>query len=231
MTDLLGCRSYLSTDCQKHYQSVLTKKSANTVENLLWFKKWHETNDDSYREKIILGNMKLVLHITSKRIAQDYAVDADDLLQIGIEGLIKAVDSFDYQKGYAFTSYASRVISNELNMKFRKMKYLKMIISLDQLIDSTDEDNTLTFDEVIKDPNSDFEADIMHMTMLSLLESSLDCLDEKRKNIIIDYFGLYGHKALGQEGTAKKYNYSGGNICKHKQKALKMMKINLLSKL
>lgn len=231
MADLLGCRSYLSTDCQKHYQPVLTKKSANTVENLLWFKKWYETNDDSYREKIILGNMKLVLHITSKRIAQDYAVDADDLLQIGIEGLIKAVDSFDYQKGYAFISYASRVISNELNMKFRKMKYLKMIISLDQLIDSTDEDNTLTFDEVIKDPNSDFEVDIMHMTMLSLLESSLDCLDEKRKNIIIDYFGLYGHKALGQEGTAKKYNYSGGNIYKHKQKALKMMKINLLSKL
>lgn len=231
MADLLGCRSYLSTDCQKHYQPVLTKKSANTVENLLWFKKWHETNDDSYREKIILGNMKLVLHITSKRIAQDYAVDADDLLQTGIEGLIKAVDSFDYQKGYAFTSYASRVISNELNMKFRKMKYLKMIISLDQLIDSTDEDNTLTFDEVIKDPNADFEADIMHMTMLSLMESALDCLDEKRRNIIIDYFGLYGHKALGQEGTAKKYNYSGGNICKHKQKALQMMKVYLLSKL
>lgn len=133
MADLLGCRSYLSTDCQKHYRPVLTQKSANTVENLLWFKKWCETNDDSYREKIILGNMKLVLHITSKRIAQDYAVDADDLLQIGIEGLIKAVDSFDYQKGYSFTSYASRVISNELNMKFRKMKYLKMIISLDQL--------------------------------------------------------------------------------------------------
>ena len=231
MADLLGCRSYLSTDCQKHYQPVLTKKSANTVENLLWFKKWHETNDDSYREKIILGNMKLVLHITSKRIAQDYAVDADDLLQIGIEGLIKAVDSFDYQKGYAFTSYASRVISNELNIKFRKMKYLKMIISLDQLIDSTDEDNTLTFDEVIKDPNSDFEADIMHMTMLSLLESSLDCLDEKRKNIIIDYFGLYGHEALGQERTGKKYGYSGSYICRIKQIALKKMKINLLRKL
>ena len=231
MADLLGCRSYLSTDCQKHYQPVLTQKSANTVENLLWFKKWHETNDDSYREKIILGNMKLVLHITSKRIAQDYAVDADDLLQIGIEGLIKAVDSFDYQKGYSFTSYASRVISNELNMKFRKMKYLKMIISLDQLIDSTNEDNTLTFDKVIKDPNSDFEADIMHMIMLSLLESALDCLTEKQRNVIIDYFGLYGHEALGQEGTGKKYGHSGSYICRIKQIALKKMKINLLSKL
>lgn len=231
MADLLGCRSYLSTDCQKHYRPVLTQKSANTVENLLWFKKWCETNDDSYREKIILGNMKLVLHITSKRIAQDYAVDADDLLQIGIEGLIKAVDSFDYQKGYSFTSYASRVISNELNMKFRKMKYLKMIISLDQLINSTDEDNTLTFDKVIKDPNSDFEADIMHMTMLSLLESALDCLTEKQRNVIIDYFGLYGHEALGQEGTGKKYGHSGSYICRIKQIALKKMKINLLSKL
>ena len=231
MADLLGCRSYLSTDCQKHYRSVLTQKSANTVENLLWFKKWCETNDDSYREKIILGNMKLVLHITSKRITQDYAVDADDLLQIGIEGLIKAVDSFDYQKGYSFTSYASRVISNELNMKFRKMKYLKMIISLDQLIDSTDEDNTLTFDEVIKDPNSDFEADIMHMTMLSLLESALDCLTERYKNIIIDYFGLYGHKALNQKDCAEKYGISQSYMCRIKQTALKKMKVYLLSKL
>ena len=41
----------------------------------------------------------------------------------------------------------AKVISNELNMKFRKMKYLKMIISLDQLIDSTDEDNTIDITE------------------------------------------------------------------------------------
>ena len=111
------------------------------------------------------------------------------------------------------------------------MKYLKMIISLDQLIDSTDEDNTLTFDEVIKDPNSDFEADIMHMTMLSLMESSLDCLDEKQRNVIIDYFGLYGHEALNQKDCAEKYGISQSYMCRIKQTALKKIKINLLSKL
>ena len=106
-----------------------------------------------------------------------------------------------------------------------------MIISLDQLIDSTNEDNTLTFDEVIKDPNSDFEADIMHMAMLSLLESALDCLTERYKNVIIDYFGLYGHKALNQRDCAEKYGISQSYICRIKQIALKKMKVYLLSKL
>ena len=41
------------------------------------------------------------------------------------------------------------------------------------------------------------------MIMLSLLESALDCLTERYKNIIIDYFGLYGHKALNQKDCAE----------------------------
>ena len=106
-----------------------------------------------------------------------------------------------------------------------------MISYVDKLIDSTDEDNTLTFDEVVKDHNSDFEADIMHMTMISLMESALDCLTEKQRNIIIDYFGLYGHTPLNQRDCAEKYGISQSYTCRIKQTALKKMKVYLLSKL
>ena len=116
-------------------------------------------------------------------------------------------------------------------MLFRKMGFFNMIMSLDQLIDSTNEDNTIKIESQIKDPNADFEADVMHMTMVSLMESALDCLTEKQRNIIIDYFGLYGNAPLKQRDCAEKYGISQSYMCKIKQTALKKMKVYLLSKL
>ena len=228
---ICGTQAYLSDACIKHYSSILSKNPSSTVETLLWFKKWEETKDDSYREKLILGHIRLVLHIVNKYISKDLSIDLDDMFQNGLIALMKAVDTFDYHKGYKFSSYASKIISNEINMLFRKMKFFNMIMSLDQLIDSTNEDNTIKIEDQIKDLNADFEADIMHMTMISLMESALDCLTEKQRNIIIDYFGLYGHKALNQRDCAEKYGISQSYMCRIKQTALKKMKVYLLSKL
>ncbi len=231
MTDLLGYRSYLSTACQKHYKEYLSK-CATSNDNFELFKKWHETNDPYYREQIILSNLKLVYSISSKMVSQDFSIDADDLFQIGILGLIKAVDLYDYTKGYTFTTYATKIIKSELYMKFRKMKYLSNIISLDCPINLNKEsDDELYYIDMLEDPNGDFEKDIMHAVMISLLESSLDCLTEKEKNIIIDRFGLYGHEALKHRETAEKYGCSQPMICKHIKKSLHKMKIYLLSKL
>ena len=228
---ICGTQSYLSDACIKHYSSILSKKPSSTVETLLWFKKWEETKDDSYREKLILGHIRLVLHIINKYISKDPSIDLDDMFQNGLIALMKAVDTFDYHKGYKFSSYASKIISNETNMLFRKMQFFNMIMSLDQLIDSTNKDNTIKFEDRIKDPNADFEADVMHMTIVSLMESALDCLTEKQRNIIIDYFGLYGHTPLKQRDCAEKYGISQSYMCRIKQTALKKMKVYLLSKL
>ena len=231
MADLLGYRSYLSTACQKHYKEYLSK-CTTADDNFELFKKWHETDDPYYREQIILSNLKLVYSISSKMVSQDFSIDADDLFQIGILGLIKAVDLYDYTKGYTFTTYATKIIKNELYMKFRKMKYLSNIMSLDCSISlNKKSDDELYYIDIIEDPNGDFEKDIMHAVMISLLESSLDCLTEKEKNIIIDRFGLYGHEALKQRETAEKYGCSQPMICKHIKKSLHKMKLYLLSKL
>ena len=231
MNETAGKRSYLSKECQECYKDYLSMKTT-ADDNYNLFKKWHETNDPSYRDQIILSNIKLVYYISSKTVSQDVSMDSDDLLQIGIIGLMKAVDSYDHTKGYTFSSYATILIKNEIYMKFRKMQYLSKIISLDTPIgDSIDDYEKIYLIDILKDPNGDFEKDIMHETMISLLESALDCLTEKEKNIIIDRFGLCGHKALKQREAAEKYECSQSMICRHIQKALHKMKINLLSKL
>ena len=73
------------------------RRTLSQSEVMMDFRKWHETNDTSYREKIILDNMELVSNIVNKVHSIDPIIDEDDLMQIGMIGLIKAIDTFDYQ--------------------------------------------------------------------------------------------------------------------------------------
>ena len=65
--------------------------------------------------------MKLVLYeVRSKFSNIDY--DKNDLVSIGTIGLIKAIDSYNINKGYEFSTYAVRCIDNEILMLVRKLK-------------------------------------------------------------------------------------------------------------
>jgi RNA polymerase sigma factor (sigma-70 family) len=70
------------------------------------------------RNRMVLDNVKLAY-----MMAQRYkgnVIDIQDLQQIAMLGLVKAVDGFDPARGCAFSTYACRVIQNELFMAFRK---------------------------------------------------------------------------------------------------------------
>lgn len=127
ITDTSGKVGYLSYDTSKLYSiKPLTKD-----ENQDLFIQWHVNNDESARDKIILGNIRFAISISLKYISIDLAYDSDDLLQIAIIGLIKAVDSYDYNRGYSFSTYSGKIIANQLNMLWRRFKYLPLILSLD----------------------------------------------------------------------------------------------------
>ena len=71
----------------------------------------------SAREQAILANQELVRYVI-KSLGLN-AFD-EDLFQIGCVGLIKAVDSFDFEKNIKFSTYAAKVIRNEILMTLRK---------------------------------------------------------------------------------------------------------------
>ena len=55
------------------------KENTSRKETIQLFKKWNETNDDSYRDKIILNNMEIAANIANRIISIDPAIDKDDL--------------------------------------------------------------------------------------------------------------------------------------------------------
>lgn len=68
------------------------------------------------KDKLIMHNLRLVAHITKKY--QCTPEDAEDYISIGIIGLIKAIDTFDAERGRLAT-YACRCIDNAILSQMR----------------------------------------------------------------------------------------------------------------
>jgi len=64
-----------------------------------------EEGDQEARKKLIIANLRLVVSVANKYL--HYGLPLLDLVEEGNLGLIKAVDRFDYKKGYKFSTYAT----------------------------------------------------------------------------------------------------------------------------
>jgi RNA polymerase sigma-B factor len=82
----------------------------------LW-REYGETRKRSVRNRLVNAHAGLAV-----RIASDYngrGVEEDDLQQIALLGLVKAVERYDPERGVPFSPFASRTINGELKRYFR----------------------------------------------------------------------------------------------------------------
>lgn len=78
--------------------------------------KSHE-GDKEAREVLIEKNLGLVHHIVRRFLGRGY--DPEDLFQIGVIGLMKAIDKFDLELGVKFSTYAVPMITGEIKRFLR----------------------------------------------------------------------------------------------------------------
>ena len=91
----------------------------------------YRKGDLSAREKIVDGNLKLVLSIL--KIFSNSEENKDDLFQIGCVGLLKAVDNFDPSYGVKFSTYCVPMILGEIRRYVRDNSSIRVSRSLKDL--------------------------------------------------------------------------------------------------
>ncbi len=84
--------------------------------------------DKDAREKLVLGNVRLVLSVIKKFSA--CPVDSDDMFQAGVVGLMKAVDNFDMAFNVKFSTYAVPLIVGEIKRLIRTRNSLRVARSI-----------------------------------------------------------------------------------------------------
>lgn len=100
-------------------------------EKIALLKEIRATGSKSARDKLINGNLRLVLSVIQRFTGR--GEDIDDLFQIGVIGLIKAINNFDLSKEVRFSTYCVPMISGELRRYLRDSSHVKVSRSLRDL--------------------------------------------------------------------------------------------------
>ncbi len=104
---------------------VLTNK-----ENKALFEQMRQ-GDETAREKIINGNLRLVLSVIQRFGGR--GENADDLFQVGCVGLIKAIDNFDVTLDIQLSTYAVPMIIGEIRRYLRDNNMVRVSRSIRDL--------------------------------------------------------------------------------------------------
>lgn len=181
-----------------------------------------KNGDKDARALLIERNLRLVSHIVKKYYSKTN--DTDDLISIGTIGLIKAIDSFNPDKGIRLATYASRCIENEILMHFRNIRKNSTDIYLGDSIETDKDGNPLTIQETISDSRDlaeDLETKIKWEKVAKIIEK-MD--DEREKKIIILRYGLDNKKPLTQREVAEKLKISRSYVSRIEKKVLNDIK-------
>jgi len=129
------------TDAVQMYLKEIGRVSLLTREEERELAKKIEKGDEQARHRLIQANLRLVVSIAKKYVGRSPNLSLLDLIQEGNIGLSRAVEKFDYRRGYKFSTYAtwwikqaitraladqSRTIRIPVHMVERISKYTQM---------------------------------------------------------------------------------------------------------
>ena len=182
--------------------------------------------NDSAKEKLIEHNLRLVVYIAKK--FENTGLDLEDLISIGAIGLIKAVQTYKYDKQIKLATYASRCIENEILMQLRKTSRVKGEVSFDEPLSLDGDGNELLLSDILFTEEDSVSKELDQSVEKQLLWESIKKLGAREQEIMILRFGLLGKEEKTQKEVADLMGISQSYISRIEKKILERLKKELL---
>ena len=186
----------------------------------------YQNGDMHARDILIERNLRLVAHIVKKYIHS--GKETDELISIGIIGLVKAVNTYNFDKGSRLATYAARCIDNELLMLMRGDKKRSREVSLYDPIGTDKEGNEITLLSIIEHNNQDVVEQLARKQSLQKLSKIIsEVLTPREYFVVIRRYGLFGHSESTQRELASQLNISHSYVSRIEKKALEKLRHHL----
>lgn len=175
------------------------------------------------RNTLIVHNMRLVAHIAKKY--QNTEEDMEEMISIGTIGLIKAVMTFQPQKGSRLSTYAARCIDNELLMHLRNRRKSAREVSIYEPIGTDKEGNQINFMDIIESDEPDVIECMDKNSKICQLQKLLPkILSDREREIIILRYGLLDDQPVTQKQIAGRLGISRSYVSRIEKRALEKMR-------
>ncbi|WP_094546357.1 RNA polymerase sporulation sigma factor SigK [Petroclostridium xylanilyticum] len=193
----------------------------STEEEQMYLERYR-AGDEEAKNVLIERNLRLVAHIIKKYSTT--GKDSDDLISIGTIGLIKAITTFDADKGTRLATYAARCIENEILMTIRAGKKMQNEVSLHDPIGVDKEGNEIALIDIISnDGESVLEEVELKMQVKKLYNKMKNILKNREKLVLQLRYGLLNGNVKTQREIAQMLGISRSYVSRIEKKAIKKL--------
>jgi len=207
---------------------------------------------DDINKELLEGNLRFVISVAKEY--QGQGIELSDLIAEGNLGLLKAIKNFDWDKGFRFISYAvwwvkqsilqclnenartirlpvniiqelhreKKKIGEEIEVMSSKLALLPKTFNYDKPIN--DEGDTLV--DILENKNADNPEDIFadEVSLKDELFKLMSNLDERERNIVIDYYGIHGTPPMTLQDIGDELSLTKERVRQIKEKALRKLR-------
>ncbi len=145
-------------------------KKANEIETKELFQRFSRDKDKQTRD-ILIERHLYIAEILSKKYA-NRGIEYDDLYQVASIGLIYAIDRYDINKGYQFSSFATPTIIGEIKKHFRDKGWtIRVPRRIQELSKKINNAKTFLSQELQRSPTVEDIANYLECTEEEVLET------------------------------------------------------------
>lgn len=180
------------------------------------------------RQTLVERNLRLVVYIAKK--FENTGIGIEDLISIGTIGLMKSVNTFNYDKKIKLATYASRCIENEILMYLRRSNKIKGEISIDEPLNKDGDGNELLLSDILGTDSDITSRDLEDEVDKTLLRAAIKKLNSREKNIMEMRFGFKTGKEKTQKEVADELGISQSYISRLEKKIIGKMRKDIMSK-